>query len=179
MFPMEQGYFSNLLNEENTNLMFDDSSSLPDDHPIHVVPSTPSSRPNQKRSKNFNEKEDSMIVLAWLNISMDPVYGTNQTHGTFWKRVYDFYHKHKDFPSERSQSSISHRWAYIQENVNKFCGCLSRIEDRRQSGVLGLLFKKSLFKPWLCLRGKTKKTNSCIVGMSCEINQSGKISPGR
>ncbi|KAJ1266491.1 hypothetical protein BS78_08G155000 [Paspalum vaginatum] len=115
--------------------MFDDGSSLPDDHPTPVVASTPSSRPNQKRSKNFSEKEDSLIVSAWLNISMDPVYGTNQTRGTFWKRVYDFYHKHEDFPSERSQSSISHRWAHIQENVNKFCGCQSRIEDRRQSGV--------------------------------------------
>ncbi|WVZ96290.1 hypothetical protein U9M48_041946 [Paspalum notatum var. saurae] len=134
MFPMEEGYFSNLMNQ-NTNLMFDDVSSLPDDPPAPVVVSTPSSRRNQGRSKNFSDKEDSLIVSAWLNISMDPVYGTNQTRGTFWKRVHAFYHKYKDFESDRTQSSISHRWASIQENVNKFCGCLARIEDRKQSGV--------------------------------------------
>ncbi|KAJ1267373.1 hypothetical protein BS78_07G051200 [Paspalum vaginatum] len=116
-------------------MFFDDFSRQPDDNSSHAVANTPSLRPNQKRSKNFNDKEDSLIVSAWLNISTDPVYGTNQTRGTFWKRVYDFYHKHKDFTSERSHSSISHRWAYIQENVNKFCGCLSRIDDRKQSGV--------------------------------------------
>ena len=99
------------------------------------MPVVPSSRPNQKRSKKSSEDEDGMVVSAWLNISMDPVNGTNETRGTFWKRVFDFYHTNKNFPSDRSQSSISHRWGAIQENVNKFCGCLTRIEDRRQSGV--------------------------------------------
>ncbi|KAJ1259966.1 hypothetical protein BS78_10G196000 [Paspalum vaginatum] len=93
-----------------------------------------------KSSKNLSEKEDLLIVSAWLYISMDLVYGTNQTRGTFWKRVHDFYHKYKDFESGRTQSSIS---AMAAENVNKFCGCLARIEDRRQSGLVQTL---TLFK---------------------------------
>ncbi|KAL6620076.1 hypothetical protein ACP70R_035215 [Stipagrostis hirtigluma subsp. patula] len=40
-----------------------------------------------------------------------------------------------DFTSDRSQNSLSHRWNSIQENVNKFCGCVSQIERRRQSGA--------------------------------------------
>jgi hypothetical protein len=76
-----------------------------------------------------------LVVSAWLNISLDPVNGTNQTRGTFWKRVYNYYHNHKTFPSDRSQSFISHRWGFILESVNKFCACISDIEGRRQSGV--------------------------------------------
>nr|XP_034594740.1 glutathione S-transferase T2-like [Setaria viridis] len=32
-------------------------------------------------------------------------------------------------------NSLMHRWETIQKCVNKFCGCLSRIELRRQSGT--------------------------------------------
>ena len=76
-----------------------------------------------------------MLVSAWLNISTDPVSGTNQKGGTFWKRIFEYYHTNEDFTSKRSQSSLLHRWGAILENVNKFCGCLTRIEGRRQSGV--------------------------------------------
>uniref|UniRef100_A0A0A9GFG5 Myb-like domain-containing protein n=1 Tax=Arundo donax TaxID=35708 RepID=A0A0A9GFG5_ARUDO len=79
------GYFTSLMNEGNNNYPLDDLSSPPEEQPSPVVESTPSARPNQKRSKNFSEKEDTMLVSAWLNISTDPIHGTNQTRGTFWK----------------------------------------------------------------------------------------------
>jgi hypothetical protein len=135
------GYFSSLMDEANNNLSLDDISFLPEGNPISneqelsIVQSTPLSRPNQKRTKNFSEQEDALLVSAWLNININPVHGTNQTRGTFWKRVYDFFHKNKTFESSRTESSLLHRWGLIQENVNKFCGCVSNIEDRRQSGV--------------------------------------------
>ncbi|WVZ79964.1 hypothetical protein U9M48_027486 [Paspalum notatum var. saurae] len=97
MFPAREGYFSNLLNEENPNMLFDDFSGPPEDHSSPVVASTP-----------------------WCMARRHVV------------------HSGREFmisSTSTRTSSISHRWAYIQENVNKFCGCLSRIEDRRQSGV--------------------------------------------
>ena len=33
----------------------------------------------QKRSKNFTVKEDEMVVSAWLNMSLNPVRGVNQS----------------------------------------------------------------------------------------------------
>ncbi|RCV21657.1 hypothetical protein SETIT_4G155000v2 [Setaria italica] len=30
-------------------------------------------RPNQKRSKNFSEEEDKLLVSSWLNVSIDPL----------------------------------------------------------------------------------------------------------
>ena len=62
------------------------------------VSNTGSTRPNQKRSKNFSEEEDKLLVAAWLNVSIDPVRGVNQTRGAFWKRISDFFHSNKEFP---------------------------------------------------------------------------------
>jgi hypothetical protein len=76
-----------------------------------------------------------LLVSAWLNISTDLVQGTNQTKGSFWTRVYDYYHSNKEFTSDRSQSSLLHRWKGILENVNKFCGYVTRIDGTNQSGV--------------------------------------------
>lgn len=107
------------MNSDNNNLSMDGFSILPEEQQSPAIPgeadqqlavagSTPSARPNQKRSKNFNEKEDKLLVSAWLNISTDPVLGTNQNRGTFWSRVHEYYHSNKEFESDRSESSLSH-----------------------------------------------------------------------
>jgi hypothetical protein len=36
---------------------------------------------------------------------------------------------------EHNQNSLLHRWGCIQDAVSKFCGCLSQIEVRNQSGM--------------------------------------------
>ena len=190
-----QGYWTNMV-EGNDDLSFDDFSSPPEEQESPVINSTPSARPNQKRSKNFSEQEDQLLVSAWLNISTDPIQGTNQTKGSFWTRVYDYYHSNKEFTSDRSQSSLLHRWKGILENVNKFCGCVTRIEGRNQSGVtyqdkvvhlyfwLSILYTHafravltifilshlcSLYRQWLCSSLKTRRTsrfNSFIAGIN-------------
>jgi len=130
------GYYTNLMNEtEENNAVPFASRSPPAVQQAPCVGNTGSTMPNQKRSKNFSEEEDKLLVAAWLNVSIDPVRGVNQTRGAFWKRISDFFHSNKEFPSDRSQSSLSHRWSTIQECVNKFCASLIQIEGRRQSGV--------------------------------------------
>jgi hypothetical protein len=61
---------------------------------------------NKRRSKNFTLKEDEMLVSAWLNVSLDPVRGSNQSKDTYWKRIHDYFHSKKDFESDRTQSSL-------------------------------------------------------------------------
>ncbi|XP_022681835.1 glutathione S-transferase T3-like [Setaria italica] len=140
-----EGYYTNMMNEteDNSPMVLSSFSSPP---AVQQAPSmsnntatataTATIRPNQKRSKNFSEEEDKLLVSSWLNVSIDPVRGANQTRGAFWKRVSDFFHSNKESPSDRSQSSLVHRWSTIQECVNKFCACLIQIEVRKQSGVI-------------------------------------------
>ena len=89
----------------------------------------------ESRTKNFTEKEDIMLCSAWGNVGMDPVVGSNQSTATYWQRIYDYYHEHKDFPSDRNQRSLTARWQSIREHVTKYSGCLAQVERRNQSGT--------------------------------------------
>ena len=100
-----------------------------------VAPRSRSSRPNSKRSKNFDPKEDLVVVSAWLNVSKYPVHGANQSKQTFWSRIHDYFEKNKKTFSLRSESSIMHRWMTILTQVNKFYGCYEAIERRSRSGA--------------------------------------------
>ncbi|CAO2142079.1 unnamed protein product [Urochloa humidicola] len=108
--------------------------TLPEEQhcPIGVV-TRPVSR-IKKRTKNFSNREDEMLVVAWLNVSAEQVQGSERS--TYWQRIYDYYHSNKDCQSDRNQNSIMHRWSIIQDSVSKFEKCLTRIDSTSQNGLI-------------------------------------------
>jgi len=88
-----------------------------------------------RREKNYTVKEDEMLCAAYINVSKDPIIGCNQSSGGYWDRIFEYYHEHKDIPSERSKSSLQHRWGAIQKDTSRFCGFYDAIERRNQSGT--------------------------------------------
>ncbi|KAG2617508.1 hypothetical protein PVAP13_3NG181483 [Panicum virgatum] len=89
---------------------------------------------SQGRTKNFRDDEDRLLVSAWLNVGMDIIRGVDQSQASYWERIHDYFHANKSFESDRTQGSLMNRWSTIQHDVNTFCGCVTRIEDRNQSG---------------------------------------------
>lgn len=69
--------------DTNTNTCLDLQSQA-----VQVSPATPNARPNYKRSKNFSDHEDEVLVSTWLNISLDPIVGKDQKVGRYWSRIY-------------------------------------------------------------------------------------------
>ncbi|CAN6208697.1 unnamed protein product [Urochloa humidicola] len=133
---MDSEYYTDLLvNGEEQHLSdptpLSDPTALSDPTSVHAPTTAKSS---QGRSKNFREEEDILLVSAWLNVGMDPIQGADQTHGTLWARIHDYFHANKTFVSSRSEGSLMNRWSGIQHDVNLFCGCLSRTEARNRSG---------------------------------------------
>ncbi|KAG0530302.1 hypothetical protein BDA96_05G174300 [Sorghum bicolor] len=110
--------------------------------PVDAVPVAAAARavrPNQKRTKNFSDKEDEMLALAWLNVSSDPgpAHGGGGGGGErapYWKRMHDYFHGHRDFESERSENSLLHRWSTIQDNVKRFDRCVADVLDGHGHG---------------------------------------------
>jgi hypothetical protein len=94
----------------------------------------PSMRP-KKRTKNLSQQEDEMLVLAWLNTSMDTA--VDQPRSSYWTRIYDYFHANRKFNSERNQNSLGQRWGVIQDHVNKFTECLNCIKDTVESELSG------------------------------------------
>ncbi|XP_047335517.1 glutathione S-transferase T3-like [Impatiens glandulifera] len=76
------------------------------------------------RSKNFSLEEDLLLVSAWLNTSIDPIHGTDQTNSQYWSKVGAYYKKviKKNKYGQRIDKSLTNRWSTIQQVVNKFCG---------------------------------------------------------
>uniref|UniRef100_A0A0A9DVW5 No apical meristem-associated C-terminal domain-containing protein n=1 Tax=Arundo donax TaxID=35708 RepID=A0A0A9DVW5_ARUDO len=100
-----------------------------------IVEETLPLKRKKKGARNFSEKEDILLVKAWLEISQDAVHGNEQSRTSYWQRIHDHYHSYKDFISDRNVNSLSHRWGVIQESVNRFCGWYAQIQNMRQSGV--------------------------------------------
>lgn len=88
-------------------------------------------RPNQKRTKNFSDREDEMLALAWLRVSADPAAG----RAPFWSRLHDHFHAHRDFASERSENSLLHRWSTVQDNVRRFDRCVADVAGAAERGL--------------------------------------------
>lgn len=82
----------------------------------------------RQRTKNFTKQEDEMVISAWQNVSLDPITGVDQTNGTYWQGVHNYFMKYKDFESNRNSSSLSHRWSIIQLAVNKFHGFYNQFD---------------------------------------------------
>lgn len=88
-----------------------------------------------KRQKSFSKAEDLTLVDAYLEITQDPIIGVDQSRDCYWKRIDAFFHANKSEDHGRTQGSLQHRWAIIQEQMNRFCACYTQVLNRKQSGM--------------------------------------------
>jgi hypothetical protein len=98
------------------------SNNIPCHHELQARDEVPAAvKGNKKWSKNFNVKEEEMLVSTWLNVSMDPVQKVNQLKNTYWKRIHGYFHSKKDFNSNCTQSSPMSWWSDLQHDCNIHC----------------------------------------------------------
>ena len=88
----------------------------------------------QARGVNFSVEEDKLLVAAWLNTSVDPVYGNEQHKTTFYGKVAKYFMDQKT-DSTRSVASLTTRWGTINRETVKFVGSLAKIEAKNESGT--------------------------------------------
>ena len=85
------------------------------------------------RGSSYTIQEDLHLVKSWLNVSMDPVVGTNQSMGAFWQRIESIFHEHKDFPSTQNKKFLQGRWTFVNGMVQRFCGHYAKALRNRRS----------------------------------------------
>ncbi|XP_028068935.1 glutathione S-transferase T3-like [Camellia sinensis] len=140
-------YFTNLMND-GTDYEFMDEPLDQGDQSSPISPKIETTKKPQ-RGGNFTTEEGSMLISAWLNISLDPVQGNEQKSKAYWLRVWEYFHQYKTFSSNRSQTSLMNRWSAIQLATNKFSGCFAQIQRLNQSGKTDkdkILDAKKLYK---------------------------------
>lgn len=96
---------------------------------------------SKPRGKNWTVLEDETLCQAWLEVSQDPVVGTNQRTETLYSRVYEKFVEictektASVVPEQRTASGIKGRWHFINKSVSKFAGFMAQVSARRQSGA--------------------------------------------
>ncbi|KAK1276706.1 hypothetical protein QJS04_geneDACA001874 [Acorus gramineus] len=127
-------FYNDLLNNEYSFDLSGEYSTQPS-RSSQIRVEEESTQKKNTRAKKISVEEDMMLISAWLNISIDAVYGTEQKNHTYWKRVHSYYQQYKQFKSERIAKSLMYRWSSIQLAVGKFHGYFMQIEARQQSGI--------------------------------------------
>ncbi|KQK22454.1 hypothetical protein BRADI_1g67301v3 [Brachypodium distachyon] len=146
------GLYTNMLSEGYNEEAWGQNLSSPmglytaDHTPMHAEVPTPPVKANNKRKGNFTDKEDEVLVAAWLHASMDPIYESHKPEG-----------------SDRNVNSLSHRWSAVKEQVGRFCGCYEQIMHRRESGKT----EQDKIVDALKLFKSQDKTNKGFVLMHC------------
>ena len=71
------------------------------------------------RTVNYSADEDRLLCRAWLAVAMDPVVGTNQSRGTYWVRMKDYFDARNTSGNERTDRSLRSRWSVINTDCQK------------------------------------------------------------
>jgi hypothetical protein len=83
------------------------------------------------RTGAYTDKKDLMLCDAWLHIGTDPISGAEQKGGSFWRRIFMYFHEHRkfkpdNFESDRNETSLMKRWGFIQLECKQFFVAHSR-----------------------------------------------------
>ena len=108
------------------------SPLLVEDSPLNDEVATSKKKP--ACGVSFSAEEDKLLVAAWLNTSVDLVFGNEQYKTTFYDKVAKYFMDHKT-DSTRSVASLTTRWGTINRETVKFCGSLAKIEVKNESGT--------------------------------------------
>jgi len=92
------------------------------------------------RTLAYSMDEDKMLCEAWMEMGQNAILGAEQTGTAFWKRVHDQFHEQRcyephKFESDRNETSLQKRWAFIQSEFSKFVGAYEDVERRPVSGI--------------------------------------------
>ena len=93
-----------------------------------------------QRKEAYTALEDKMLCDAWMDISQDPICGAEQKGTAYWRKVANYFHKHRKispvpFYSDRTELSLQKRWAFILAECNKFQGAYENVMGRQVSGM--------------------------------------------
>ncbi|RLN39173.1 hypothetical protein C2845_PM01G44860 [Panicum miliaceum] len=65
------------------------------------IPTPTAKKSGHSRSSNYTTEEDEALIMACESVSLDAVKGNEQSSSTYWKRIYDHYHRNKRSTSPR------------------------------------------------------------------------------
>ncbi|XP_073024008.1 uncharacterized protein [Primulina eburnea] len=113
---------------------------------------------SSKRGAAFSIEEDKLLVMAYLDVSQNPIIGINQSRDRLWSRVTATYNEQlaSNSTEPRTTKALQCRWFNINKIFQNFSSCVSQVELSRPSGAsekdildqAKALFKQSAGSTW-------------------------------
>jgi hypothetical protein len=123
-----------------------------------------------QRTVAYRNIQELVIYLSCINISQDPISGAEQKVHAYWRKTTQEFHEHRQLTPFRihsicNQLSLQKRWAYIQQEINKFCAEINHVIWRKVS-VLGFVdvvrARTALFMQCKCLGIEPRSNKWCL-----------------
>ncbi|XP_062224564.1 glutathione S-transferase T3-like [Phragmites australis] len=91
--------------------------------------------PKTDRTK-WTDEEDELLMSAWLNVSQDPVVGTDQSKETYWGRIAKYFNTYrKPTMMTRSDKALINHMKLIMDAISKFAVHVRKVEQLNPSGT--------------------------------------------
>jgi hypothetical protein len=119
-----QGFMNMMTQEVNPDLEI-----------LTQLPTRSCTKDGSKRCCNYNHDEDIQLCVSWMNVSNDLIDGNNQAGKIYWTRIVDHYNEIKTSGTERTASSVEHRWGAIQKERMRFQCYYEEVQRRHRSGI--------------------------------------------
>ncbi|XP_017221425.1 glutathione S-transferase T3-like [Daucus carota subsp. sativus] len=88
----------------------------------------------RENSVQWKWEEDKLLISAWLNVSIDPLTGTDQKGETFWERIRQYCEESDHGLIKRGVVAIRKRWQRINEGAQKYGACFEKAQKLIGSG---------------------------------------------
>ncbi|XP_017221312.2 glutathione S-transferase T3-like [Daucus carota subsp. sativus] len=88
----------------------------------------------RENSVQWKWEEDKLLISAWLNVSIDPLTGTDQKGETFWERIRQYCEESDHGLIKRGVVAIRERWQRINEGAQKYGACFEKEQKLIGSG---------------------------------------------
>uniref|UniRef100_J3L075 Uncharacterized protein n=1 Tax=Oryza brachyantha TaxID=4533 RepID=J3L075_ORYBR len=95
---------------------------------------TPPTRHVNQNPISIDSDDDTDIVSAWLNNSMDPINGNNKKAEKYWGDVAKEYNKTTEQKRWRNSKQAKERWHNINARLDLFQGCWLKAKRTYTSG---------------------------------------------
>ncbi|XP_075499191.1 glutathione S-transferase T3-like [Primulina tabacum] len=113
---------------------------------------------SSKHGTALSIEEDKLLVMAYLDVSQNPIIGINQSRDRLWSRVAATYNEQLagNSTEPRTTKALQCHWFNINKIVQNFSLCVSQVELSRPSGAsekdildqAKALFKQSAGSTW-------------------------------
>ena len=87
-----------------------------------------------EKRQAWTPEDDRMLVKAWITISSDSVVGNDQNLKAFWRRIANYFNKHRKSGPERTRTSVKQHWYWLLPQVNEFNQLYNRLLGEHRSG---------------------------------------------